>query len=258
MRLSMISACAFAASVLALTACASQNGVVPASQGPLAPVTTQNAADQSEAPVTSSSDASNATDAADATDTPDASGLSPKATTCAKSPPQYWWIFKGACDIFTLKSTGGSFTLVSYDNLTIKGSIGKNTAKSPAKIALADATDKNGDIGTYKKQKFPAYKARGTTVVYASANNQSSQTIKPIEQQGKTVIQYIITDSKGLPGKTCGAALLGQSGNKYQWTAFPGTSKVKGKSVTISVYAAPAGFELPPQGTPLYFAVNCF
>ena len=255
MRPSMISACAFAAGVLALAACASQNGVVPSSQGPVAPTTEQNAAPESAAPVTAS-DASNATDAAD---TADASSASPDATTtCAKSPPQYWWIFSGACDTFTLKPSGGSFTLGSYDSITIKGSIGKNTVKTSAKISLADATDTNGDIAKYKGGSFPAYKARGTTVVYAAANNQTKQTIKPIEVQGHTVLQYIITDSKGFPGKTCGAALLGEKAGKFQWTAFPGTYKVKVKTVTISVYSAPTGFELPPAGTPLYFAVNCY
>lgn len=257
MRLSMISTCAFAAGMLALAACASQNGgVVPSSQGPVAPAAEQNAAPESAAPVTSASDASNATGTVD---TADASSVSPDATTtCAKTPPQYWWIFSGACDTFTLKPSGGTFTLGSFDSITIKGSIGKNTVKTSAKVALADATDKNGDIAKYKGASFPAYKARGTTVVYAAANNQTKQTIKPIEVQGHTVLQYVITDSKGFPGNTCGAALLGEKNGKFQWTAFPGTYKVKVKTVTISVYSAPTGFELPPAGTPLYFAVNCY
>jgi hypothetical protein len=254
MRLSIISACAFAAGVLALAACANQNGVVPSSQSPVAPMTTQNDAPQSEAPVSSASGAS-ATDTADASD---ASSVSPDLTTCAKSPPQYWWIFSGACDTFTLKPTGGTFTLGSYQNISIKGSIGKNNVKGSAKVTLADAVNKNGDIATYKGQKFPAYKARGTTVVYAAANNQSTQTIKPIVQQGHTILKYVITDSKGFPGKTCGAALLGEKNGKFQWTAFPGSYNVKGNTVTISVYTAPQGFELPPKGTPLYFAINCY
>lgn len=255
MRLSMISACAFTAGVLALAACASQNGAMPSAQSPVAPTTTQNSAPQSEAPVTSPDTSSASDTTADATD---ASGVTPDLTTCATSPPQYWWIFKGACDIFTLKPTGGSFSLGAYNGISIKGSIGKNTVKTSAKIALADATDKNGDIKTYKGKSFPAYKARGTTVVYAAANNESNQNIKPIVQQGHTVLQYIITDSKGLPGKTCEAALLGEKNGKFQWTAFPGSYKVKGNTVTISVYSAPQGFALPPAGTPLYFAINCY
>jgi hypothetical protein len=246
--------------MLALSACANQNGVVPPSQGPAAPMTTQNDASQSEAPVTSSSDASNAPDKAGTAATADAaaaSNVSPD-TTCATSPPQYWWIFSGSCNVFVLKPTGGSFTLGSYNSISIKGSIGKNDVKGSAKVALADATDKNGDIKTYKGKSFPAYHARGTTVVYAAANNESKAAIKPIVQQGHTVLKYIITDSKGFPGKTCEAALLGEKNNKFQWTAFPGSYKVINKTVTISVYSAPAGFELPPAGTPLYFAINCF
>ena len=258
MRLSTITTCAFAASVLALAACASQNGVVPSAQGPVAPMAAQNETPDSAAPVTSASDASKATDTADAAGTADASSVSPNVTTCAKSPPQYWWIFKGACDEFILKPAGGSFTLGSYNSISIKGSIGKNNVKTSAKVALADATNKNGDIATYKGQKFPAYKARGTTVVYAAANNESKQTIKPIIQQGKPVLQYIITDSKGFPGNTCQAALLGEKNGKFQWNQFPGTYKVKQKTVTITVYSAPNGFALPPAGTPLYFAINCY
>lgn len=251
----MISACAFA-SVLALAACASQNGALPSSQGPIAPTAEQNAAPENAAPVTTTPDASSATKSADSADV---SSVSPEATTgCATSPPQYWWIFNGACDTFVLKPAGGTFSLGSYDGITVKGSIGKNTVKTSAKVALADATNKNGDIAKYKGQSFPAYRARGTTVIYAAANNETKQTIKPIEQQGKTVLQYVITDSKGFPGKTCGAALLGEKNGKFQWTAFPGTYKVKVKTVTISVYSAPTGFELPPAGTPLYFAVNCY
>jgi hypothetical protein len=255
MRLSIISACAFAAGVLALAACANQNGVVPPSQSPVAPTSTQDAAPQSEAPVSSVPDGSKASDSAD---TADASSVSPDVTTCAKSPPQYWWIFSGACDTFVLKPSGGTFSLGAYSSISIKGSIGKNTLKTSAKVSLADATGKNGDIAKYKGQSFPVYRARGTTVVYAAANNQSTHAIKPIVQQGKPVLQYIITDSKGFPGKTCQAALLGEKNGKFQWSQFPGTYKVKVKTVTITVYSAPNGFALPPRGTPDYFAINCY
>jgi hypothetical protein len=182
-----------------------------------------------------------------------------KASTCATSPPQYGWIFKGSCDEFKLTSKGGSFSLAAYSNITVTGSIGKNTAKGTVTVALADAVDKKGDIEKYKSESFPPYKAKGTTVVYAAANNQGTQTIKPVAVKGKTVLQYVISDTKGLPGTTCGAALLTQ-GNKGSlvWDAFPGTGHVSGKSVTISVYEAPSGFELPPKGSPLYFAINCY
>ena len=72
------------------------------------------------------------------------------------------------------------------------------------------------------------------------------------------MLQYVITDSKGFPGKTCGAAVLhSPTGKALKWTPLPATVDVKGKTVTItSVHRAP-GFELPPK-TPLYFAVNCF
>jgi len=179
--------------------------------------------------------------------------------TCAKSPPQYEWIFKGACEGFDINDTGGSFSLDEYENITIKGSIGDNTAKGTVKIVLADAIDKNGDIEDYQGKAFPPYKATGTTVAYAVAINQSTQTIKPVTAKGKPILEYIISDSKGLPGKDCAAAVLAHEKNgTLKWTELPGGPYgVKGDSVTIAQYEAPAGFELPPA-TPLYFAVNCY
>jgi len=227
MRLSFMRAGAAAIVAIALSACA-DHGVVPSSSD--AQAMTANA------------------------------GISPLALkTCATSPPQYEWIFKGACDEFTLKSTGGSFSLQEYQDVTVTGSIGKNTASGSVDVVIADALDKNGDVESYGGKSFPPYDGSGTTIVYAIVANQSTQTIKPISVKGKAVLEYQITDAKGLPGNTCGAALLAaQKGGGVKWTAFPGSAPIKGKSVTIAVYEAPAGFELPPKGTPLYFAVNCY
>ena len=136
--------------------------------------------------------------------------MSPLALkTCATTPPQYQWIFEGACQTFELNSTGGHFSLGEYQGITVKGSIGKNTAKGTVKIALANALDKNGDIKTYKGKAFPPYKANGITYVYAAAVNQSTQVIHPITVKGKPVLQYVITNAKGFgDANVCGAAAL--------------------------------------------------
>ena len=156
-------------------------------------------------------------------------------------------------------STGGHFSLGEYQGITVKGSIGKNTAKGTAKIALANALDKNGDIKTYKGKAFFPYKANGITYVYAAAVNQSTQVIKPVTVKGKPVLQYVITNVKGYgDANVCGAAALTFSKTgKAAWKALPASGLVKGKTVTISQYTAPAGIELAPK-TPLYFAVNCY
>ncbi|HEV3194634.1 MAG TPA: hypothetical protein VGZ06_00745, partial [Candidatus Cybelea sp.] len=123
MRLSMIRAGALcAASAFALAACAGR-GIVPASQTGLNP-NALNPALQDDA-------------------------LSPLATSCATSPPQYQWILKGACTKITLKPTGATFALAKYQNITVNGSIGDNSLKAPATVYLADATDK-GDIANWK------------------------------------------------------------------------------------------------------------
>jgi hypothetical protein len=76
----------------------------------------------------------------------DDNGTSPLALkTCATRPPQHEWILKGACQAFDLTSTGGHFRLGEYQSITVKGSIGKNTAKGTVKFALTDAIDKNGE-----------------------------------------------------------------------------------------------------------------
>ena len=136
----------------------------------------------------------------------------------------------------------------------VKGSIGYNSGKGNVVIDLADAKA-NGDIKPYKGKSFPKYKARGIDGTLRRADNQTTQTIKPVAHKGVPVIQYVITDSKGFPGKTCGAGDL-----RKQWRGprFPRPFQVNGNTVTISQYTAPKGLELPPKGTGLYFAVNCF
>lgn len=242
MRLSLIRASVLAtAAAIALAAC-SGHSAIPSTQSAIAP---QSAL----APATLGDNMS-----------PLGDDMSPLGlTTCAKSPPQFEWIFKGACTGFNLKSSGGTFSLEKYANITVTGSIGKNTAKGEVHVVLVDAVNKNGDILKNKGKSFPPYKARGTTVIYAEASNQTTQTIKPIPERGKAVIEYVITDAKGFPGKTCGAAVYGKQKNgKQGWTAFTGTYGVKGKTVTIAVFLAPQGFELPPKGSPIYFGINCF
>ncbi|MGA8385885.1 MAG: hypothetical protein WA428_11640 [Candidatus Cybelea sp.] len=179
-------------------------------------------------------------------------------TTCATSPPQYQWIFKGACEKITLKSTGASFSLQEWHDITVKGSIGPNNLKAATTVYVADATDTGGDIETYKGKAFDKYKAEGTTVVYAVAVNQGNTVIKPIVGK-KPVLQYVITDAKAFPGTKCAAAVLttGEKGSPV-WTTLPGGPyQVKGKTVTITQYTVPRNFELPPK-TALYFAVNCY
>ena len=132
------------------------------------------------------------------------------------------WIFKGACQQFTLKNTGGKFALGAYDNVTVTGSIGYNNAKGSVSIYLSDAIDKNGDVLKWKGKTFPPYKGNGTTVVYAVADNQTTQTIKGIQHKNVPILKYVITDAKGLPGKSCSVALLAQTrGGKLAWSVLP-------------------------------------
>jgi hypothetical protein len=177
---------------------------------------------------------------------------------CATSPPQYGWIFEGACDKFTLKPTGSPFALGTYSDISVTGKIGKNSVHGSAVVYLADATGKS-DVKPYKGAPFPKYSVHGVDAfVYAAAINQSSQIIKPITQPGKPVLQYVITDKKGFPGHDCDAAALEKShAGKYEWVNFPGAIfHPVGHTLTVSQYTAPAGLELAPK-VPLDIAVFC-
>jgi hypothetical protein len=250
---------------IALAACSNQNGMMPSGPSEAAPPAATNPAGEAAPTTAKSPEDANATDSPDAADAADQAATGGDSAsplvlkTCATSPPQYQWIFKGACQIFTLQPSGGNFSLGEYQGITVKGLIGKNTLKSSAKIALADAVYKNGDIKLFNGKAFPKYKANGITYVYAAAVNQSNQVIKPITVRGKPVLQYVITNVKGFgTANTCSAAVLTfPSGKPPKWTALPATGQVKGKSVTINQYTAPKGFELPPK-IPLYFGVNCY
>lgn len=264
MRLSMIRALAIlTVAAMALTACANQSGMMPSSPSAAtptiqqAPSTTGNdtGANNATTPNTTSQDSASS-------DTTDMSPLALK--TCATSPPQYQWIFKGACQRFHVSSVGAHFSLGEYQGLTVKGSIGRNTAKGTVKFALADAIDKNGDIEPYNGKPFPRYKAdpkyyeHSITYVYAVAVNESSQVIKPVTVKGKPVVRTVISNAKGFSDATyCELHVLTFETGKPVWDPLPGPGKIRGKTVTISHYVAPDGFELPPKA-PVYFAVSCY
>ena len=75
-----------------------------------------------------------------------------------------------------------------------------------------------------ERQSLPEiHRAKGKTFIYAVAVNQSTQTIKPMTGGNKPILQYVITDTKGLPGKSCGVALLTEETNgKFPWSSLPG------------------------------------
>jgi hypothetical protein len=179
--------------------------------------------------------------------------------TCTKSPPQYWWIFGGACDRHvTLQSNGGRFGLAEYDAITVEGEIGHNTAKGTATITIADATDTNGDVAKWNGKAFPKYVGRGKTFLYAVAINESNQVIRLFTLRGgPPVLRYVVTDAKGLPGKTCDDAVLLPQRGHFRWYPLPDEHHAKGNTVTLTQPGAPAGFELPPK-VPIYFAVQCY
>ncbi len=177
---------------------------------------------------------------------------------CAASPPQYYWIFEGACDKFTLKPAGSSFALGTYKDISLTGKIGKNSLKKSTTVALADATD-SGDVKDYDGMPFPKAKINGKDAfAYAAAINQGTEIVKPIVEPGHPVLQYVITDSKGFGGTECKAAALESKAGKFSWVVFPGAGfKPKGHTLTVSQYTAPANLVLAPK-TPLYVAVACY
>jgi hypothetical protein len=228
MRLSLIRSSAVATvAAIALAACANLSGMTPSS--PTAAAGAQNTL-----------------------------GISHLLTTCATSPPQYEWIFKGACDESRLEPSGGHFRLSQYQGISVKEFIGANALKRPAKLALADAIDENGDVERYKGMSFPRYIGEGTTYVYLTTTNRSTQTITFVTVKGKPVFEFVITDAEGFGSYTkCGLAALFFPQGKPRWLAVPNIGTIKSKTVKLSVYAVPAGFGIQPK-IPLYVAINCF
>jgi hypothetical protein len=226
MRLSILRAVTIAAgAAIALAACSS-GGTVPPSSAAYNPMALNNA-----------------------------NALLPLALKkCDTSPPQYEWILEGACTDVALKPAGSSFTLAKYEDISIKGVIGKNNLTSTQHVYIADALDKK-DIKAYKGVAFPKDTSHKDVLFYAVAVNQSKDTIVP-KYNGKPILQYVVTDAHGLGGSSCGASVYAKKGAKFFWEQLPITAKPKGDTVTISQYTVPKGFELPPL-TPLYFAIYC-
>lgn len=174
--------------------------------------------------------------------------------TCATSPPQYEWIFEGACDEMALTPQGGLFTLSDYQSISVVGQVGYNSLKRSARVYIVDAID-DGDIEQYGSVPFPPYiPGKGTTFLYAAAINQGHKPIRPVVHSGTPVLQYTITDTNRLPGKHCSSAIRTASN---RWSPAPASFPAKRHKVTLSWYTVPNGFELLRQ-SPMYFAIFCY
>ncbi len=136
----------------------------------------------------------------------------------------------------------------------------RTLSRVQAKVALADATDKNGDIEKYNGKTFPPTRQRhdGRLRVRDQSKHANHQADTVVNS--KTVLQYVITDAKGLPGKNCGAALLHEQ--RRQVAAGPircradiPSRATRSRSAFTKRLRA-SSFRRRP--VPLYFAVNCF
>lgn len=229
MRLSMLRAITIAAgAAIALAACSS-GGAVPPSSAAYNPTAFNNG-----------------------------NALLPDLTKCDTSPPQYDWVFEGACDKFTLKPGGSPFTLGAYQDISVTGRIGPNKLKASEKVVLVDAVDKS-DIKAYGGHAFPKFVYKGhAAFAYAAAINQGSMVVVPKVEPRKAVLEYVITDTKGFSGNTCGAGALASKNGKFVWTPFPGSVfHPDGHKLTVALYTAPAGLVLDPK-VPLYVGVVCY
>jgi hypothetical protein len=201
--------------------------------------------------------------------TPQYQGLNPVSTsrslehikhsnfdTCATSPPQYQWIFEGACQAIEITSSGAPFSLDSYYYKTVTGSIGHNDEAGTVQFNIVDAVN-NDDIEHYDGMAFPHFTTyeSGTTIMYVAVINQSNHNIKPVKCCSVPVFGVTVSDPGGLPAKTCGLAIyLPTTG---AWDALYNVDGVvRNNSVTINWWDPFAGFNWPSE-YPLYFAVYC-
>lgn len=173
--------------------------------------------------------------------------------TCATSPPQYHWIFEGACQAIEINSSGASFSLDEYRDITVTGSIGKTTLNGTVQFDVVDAVG-NGDIEHYNGMTFPHYTpySSGSTVIYVAVINQSNQTANPVESS-KPGFSLTVTDANGFPANRCGLAIYDYDG----WnTLYNVDNHVYGDTVTINWFS-PYGELSWPSKYPVYFAVYC-
>jgi len=183
--------------------------------------------------------------------------VKPSLVRCPTKPPQYDFIFEGACVETIINPSGGSFELQRYKFISLAGQVGTTNVRKPTEVYVVDAVD-DGDIKQYQKEPFPAYTPQnGTTFLYAVAINEGHTSIEPVGSGA--FLTFTITDLNGLPGTECAAAVLGKQSAEWTWTAIPGTYQANGSGDTVvfSISGAPSGVVLPSR-TPVYFALYCF
>jgi hypothetical protein len=178
--------------------------------------------------------------------------------TCATSPPQYYWIFEGACQAIEINSGGANYSLDEYRYRTVSGSIGKNSLSGTVQFDVVDAVG-NGDIEHYNGMDFPHFSpySSGNTVIYVAVINQSKQDAEFIDS-GVPIFSVTVTDANGFPAKRCGLAILttDRSGSPSWDALYNVDNYVNDNTVTISWYDTPRYSEWPSH-VPVYFAVYC-
>jgi len=160
-----------------------------------------------------------------------------------------------------MNGSGGSFSLDTYEGVTVSGSFGKTNLPSGQTFYAVDAFGHGtGDIEPWNGTPFPQFSTSGDSpVIYLELQNSSSYNVQFVAQKGKPVWSFTLKDSGGFPGTNCSFALYLQSrsgGYIWQTPIGPPSGEPSGNTVTINWYEWPGGFELP-LGTPTYVQFYC-
>lgn len=177
----------------------------------------------------------------------------PSNTLCTEKLPGY--AFKGACAEATLGKAGGTLTLGTYQNRSIKAAFGKNSGAKSYPFALHDAIGGKDITGTVGGKKFPLYvNPSQTGILYLDAHNAG-----PANAVFSSMPELSITfnASLGYAGGDCGVEEL----VKGDWAPIPdeyGAVSASGTSLVLPAKKLPPASAISvPKNGDAYLLVWC-
>jgi hypothetical protein len=177
------------------------------------------------------------------------------------------WNFGGPCVSGPLTSSGATFNLPSYRNLSAMLTYGRNDATRPIDFVVGDATG-DGDITGLLNAKlvFPIYGTAGCldpkgapaqcldkAVLYLLVINLSGVPVR-----FETTPQIELSSLDGFPGKYCTLQTMIWSGapqGNAAWISHGRVASVNGETVTFR--AVPQMQRYKSQGSLTVYAVTC-
>ena len=145
-------------------------------------------------------------------------------TTCATSPPQYQWIFKGACEKLMLKSTGANVQPANvrghHRNRLDRTN---NTSRAPQRSTSPTQPTTAATPKRRRAKPSPNIQPQGTSFIYAVAVNQSTQAIKPVaRKEARSPVRHHRREGTPRERRAASPVSTESQSGKFIWTTLPG------------------------------------